>query len=310
MPAPLDSIRPDSSAFIRQARHRGHPWASALVLAFLVFLGVAAACSRSRAPVATPTPMPTATPRPTLTPTPVPTPRCVEPSLLLGDTRMVIDTLAPAIDGSLPVPPDTAGTAFWVAGTNVLYLFALSPSPGNLSLLTGLRAGDPAVITWADCMTDTYEVATVSAGEPDAASLMDQSGGGLSIYAVDSARASGMVVEAVRPSAEPVQTPEAGDEEGLLFDLALGDTTIFADKATVMLSITITNVGAQAFSLTLDDLSLGPDGGETAAPLSVEPDLPHEIQPGADAAFLIAFPHPGTPVAVLTVLDLTLELYY
>jgi hypothetical protein len=278
--------------------------------ALAILLALAAACSRTRAPVPTPTPAPTATPRPTLTPTPVPTPRCVEPSLLLGDTRLVIEALSPTLDGSLPVPPDTPGTAFWVTGSNIHYLFALSPRAENLALLEGLRAEDPAVITWADCMTDTYQVDTVFAGEPDPAALMAQTTGGLSVYALDPIGGSGFVVEAVRPVLEIAQTPEAGDEEGMQFDLALGETAISADKATVTLNITITNVGAEAFSLTMDDLSLGPDGGEAAAPLSVEPNLPHEIAPGAEAPFLITFPHPGTPVAVLSVLDLTLELYF
>src|SRR5262245_54414902 len=65
---------------------------------------------------------------------PTPVPACVQPTLTLGTTKFVIKTIARAADGSVAVPADLPDAAYWVDGTNVNYVFALSPASANLSL--------------------------------------------------------------------------------------------------------------------------------------------------------------------------------
>src|SRR5579859_5754844 len=106
------------------------------VIWLVAALAVGLAACNSK-PALTPTPSP-----PTLTPapptvtlvTPPPTPPCVRPTLTFGAHKFNIEALKRAADGSIPVPPDAAATAFWIDGTNAHYVFALSPTADNLDL--------------------------------------------------------------------------------------------------------------------------------------------------------------------------------
>ena len=57
--------------------------------------------------------------------------------------------------------------AHWVEGTNINYVFALNDAPGNLALKDTLKAGDVAVIQWANCMTVTFRVDRLQPGLPE-----------------------------------------------------------------------------------------------------------------------------------------------
>jgi hypothetical protein len=240
---------------------------------------------------------------------PIPTPACVEPSLTLGTLRFRIESIARAADGSLAAAPSNPGVAYWVEGTVINYVFALSPSAENLALRDTLKVGDEATITWADCMTDTYQVESVESSVPDLASLTAQSSGGLTAYAGEPG-GSGLLITAARPRVEAPETPEPTEEGAVQADMAFGETTVSADGSTITMGVTITNTGSIAFSLTTADLSLTPEGGQEQAPLSVEPALLQEIAPGAGVTLRITFAHPGTKVAVLRILDIMVEQYF
>jgi hypothetical protein len=199
--------------------------------------------------------------------------------------------------------------AYWVEGTVINYVFALSPSAENLALRDTLKVGDEATITWADCMTDTYQVESVESSVPDLASLTAQSSGGLTAYAGEPG-GSGLLITAARPRVEAPETPEPTEEGAVQADMAFGETTVSADGSTITMGVTITNTGSIAFSLTTADLSLTPEGGQEQAPLSVEPALLQEIAPGAGVTLRITFAHPGTKVAVLRILDIMVEQYF
>src|SRR5436305_14677242 len=119
-------------------------------------------------PVATPTApvaSPVATraaatlaPLPTPTLVPPPTPPCGQPSLTLGAAKFRIETLARAADGSLAVPPDKPGLAYWIEGTNAHYVFALSPTADNLALNGSLKRGDAVRIAWGHCRSEDFAV--------------------------------------------------------------------------------------------------------------------------------------------------------
>jgi hypothetical protein len=243
-------------------------------------------------------------------PTPFPTPACVEPSLTLGAARYRVEPIARAAGGSLAVPQDTPGVAYWIEGTVVNYVFALSPSAENLALKDTLQAGDEVTITWADCMSDIYQVQTVDSSVPDLVALTDQSSGGLTVFARAGSEGTGLLVRAGRPRAVVLETPAPTAEGAIQADMAFGEATVSADGQTITMGVTITNTGTAPFSVTAGDISLTPEGGEPLAPLSVEPVLPQEIQRGAGVTFEIRFPHPGTKVAVLRILDTTVEQYF
>jgi len=241
---------------------------------------------------------------------PVPTPACVEPVLTLGAAKFRIRSIARAADASVSVPRDTPDVAYWVEGTNINYVFALSPSADSLALKDTLKVGEEAVITWADCMADAYQVEAIESGPLDLAALTDQATGGLTVFVQAGSADTGLVVHAIRPVPEAVETPALTEEGAIQADIAFSETTTSADGKTISMGLTITNVGATAFAIAPGDISLTPEGGEPLAPLSVEPALPQGVQPGASVALQITFPRPGTNVAVLKILDTTVEQYF
>jgi hypothetical protein len=82
------------------------------------------------------------------------------------------------------------------------------------------------------------------------------------------------------------------------------------DRQTLQISLTITNRGSQAITITNDDLSLAAENMPPEAPLRVVPALSQELQPGASMPLVITFGNPGGQYAMLRVFDTTLDLFY
>lgn len=242
---------------------------------------------------------------------PVPTPACVQPTLTLGAAKYRIQPVARAADGSIPGPGDAADVAYWVEDTVVNYTFALASAPGNLALESALHAGDETIITWADCMSDTFRVESVATGLPDPAALTDQGTGGVTAFVQGASTGDGLVIRARRPLPPTPEAAAAPEEPaGVQADMAFGETSVSEDGKTISISVTITNTGAVPITIGMGDLSLTPEGAADVPPTAVEPALPQEIAPGAGVTLQITFPRPGTKVAVLRILDTTLEQYF
>ncbi len=272
----------------------------------MVWLGPQLFGPQATAPRATPVPF-TPTPTP---PPPTPTFPCGEPTLTLGATQFQIKTIARAADGSVNVPADTPDMAYWVEGTNANYVFALSAAPGTLALESSLQAGDKADILWGDCSTEEYVVKTVEGGQSDASMLFDQSIGGVTAFVQSGPATVRLVIRGGRPEAQAVDTPSPTDANAIQAEISFGDTTTSADGQTVNLSISIKNTGPTVISLTAADLSLTVEGTEPLAPVSVEPALPREIQPGGSETFSITFPKPAANTAVFKILDFSVDIFF
>ena len=240
---------------------------------------------------------------------PVPTPQCVEPTLTLGAAKFVIQSLARAADGSIAVPGDKPDVAYWVEGTNVNYVFGLSPTPNNLALKTTLKTGDEATIVWADCGTDEYVVKEIEAGQINDSTLFDQSSGGLSVFVQASLSSGGLIIRAGRPEAAIIDTP-VPDENEIQAEMSFLDTTTSPDGVTVTIGVSILNTGKQAISLSESNISLTPENAAPLALVSVEPALPLEIKPGVSETFHMTFPRPATSTAVLKILSFSVDYYF
>jgi hypothetical protein len=247
-------------------------------------------------------------------PAPAPTPQCVRPTLTLGSTQFPIETLARAADGSLALPADKPGAAFWIEGTSVNYVFALNPTANNAALKDALKSGDTAKIVWADCGADEYVVKSVEAGLPEQSVLYDQSHGGLTVFVPGGSSGGALTITGARPQAAAVETPGPGEAptetNEVQADLSFLGNTTSPDGKSVQITLTITNTGSAAISLTANDLSLTAENAAPLAPTSVEPSLPQTIPPGAGATFAITFPHPGANIAVLKILTISLDYYF
>lgn len=244
--------------------------------------------------------------RATLAPV-IPTPQCIEPTLTLGATTFHVKSI-PSDLGSYPsIPQDTADAAYWLEGTTINYVFALSPTSNNLILNTTLKAGDLAVINWADCSKDDYVVKSIDTLSPSDLNILDQTTGGITVYVrTDS---SSLVIRGEHPIIQSAETPLPTDVNAIQLDIQFSDLTP-PDNSSVKIGLNITNKGTQTVTLTNNDISLTAENGSEVFPLAVEPALPQDIQPNGTITLAVTFPKPGTNSAVLRILDTTVDYYF
>jgi hypothetical protein len=222
------------------------------------------------------------------------------------------------------LPSDEPGIAYWVTGAGAHYVFALSTEGQNVEALASASPGDPAIILWGDCSREEYVVKRVQNGPADIISLYNQVGSGFSVY-VAGGPFGGLVIESglsatpeeVAAAEEtPETTAEAVDEtpetaEGQVqAEISFLETVEAPDGATITLDIEVLNIGQEPITLTVDDISLTPEGRQTLPLHTVEPDLPVAIQPGESQAFSLVFPKPPAGASVFRIWDFSVEFYY
>ncbi len=246
---------------------------------------------------------------------PIPTPACIDPELSLGAASFRIQSLARTPDGSVQVPPDTPGVAYWVEGTSPRYVFALSPTGENQNFGASVKPGDAVTIVWADCGAETYAVTGAEIGTPEMPALLDQPATGFTLFIRSAGSPVTLVIHAenpvllVTPATNP--TEAAGQPEpGIQAEITFGESNPSPDGKSYQMAITVKNTGSQAIRLSPGDISLTPENGQPLAPLSVDPTLPQEIVPGASLDLKIVFPMPEGKTAVFKILDFTMDLYF
>jgi hypothetical protein len=242
--------------------------------------------------------------------TPPPTPPCIQPTLTLGTTKFRVETIARAADGSIPVPQDKPDVAYWVAGTNARYVFALSPTASNLALKTTLKSGDAANIRWGDCSTDEYVVNAVESGSTNDAKLFDQSTGGITVLIQPASSAEGIVITGGRPQAQATEPASPTEENAIQAELSFLETKTSPDGKTLTLSVAVKNAGDKSFTLSTNDISLTVGDAAPAPPLGVDPALPQEVKPGASETFHITFAKPAGNTAVFKLLTFSADIYF
>ena len=239
--------------------------------------------------------------------TPAPTPQCVEPTLTLGTANFRVESVAREANGFPEIPKRKNNVAFWVEGTTINYVFGLSPTKENLALNTVLKAGDPAIINWADCSKDEYVIKSVDTAQPNDLNIFDQSTGGLTVYV--QTYSSSVVIRGERPIVQPAETPVVTSENATQLDIQFSDLTP-PDNQSVRIGLNITNQGTQVVTLTNNDISLTTENGPEVFPLTTEPALPQEIQPGGSLSLTVTFPKPQASSAVLRILDVTFDYFF
>ena len=239
----------------------------------------------------------------------IPTPDCGSPTLVLGSKTYQIQILTPAADGSLPVPPNTSGVAYWVEGTNTNYVFALSPTPDNMALQTSLPSGDLATLNWTDCTTMSFTVSAIQGEQLNDPALLDQSTPGILVFVQTDPSTAGFVIKG-NPAEETVSVLDTPmpDESGILAEISLLDTSTSPDGTTIKVGISIQNYGQTAFTLSLSNVSLTPQDSTPLALISSEPSLPKEIDPGATETFYFTFPHPSAQIATLKIFTVEYDI--
>jgi hypothetical protein len=116
-----------------------------------------------------------------------------------------------------------------------------------------------------------------------------------------------LVIRGERPVQQVAETTVPAS--GIQFDLTLLNPSAPDDK-TVKIGFALNNTGSQPITLTDKDISLTTANGSEIFPATVEPSLPHEIQPGNSLSIYATFPKPAESSAVLRVLDVTLDYHF
>lgn len=239
----------------------------------------------------------------------VPTPPCSVPNLALGNKNYQIDSVAGKPNEFSIIPPGNPDTAYWIEETTIHYAFALSPTVNNLGLKNSLKLGDPVMITWSDCDQEEYVVASIETIQAGDLAIMDQTVGGLTVYVQDDAANTILVMQAERPiiqSSEPIENPtESPIQLDIQFDYDLAPP----DDQSITIGLMITNQGATTVILSSTDISMTVEGESPVFPSILEPSLPLEILSSNTVTLTVTFPKPRASMALLKILDLTLDYY-
>ena len=230
----------------------------------------------------------------------IPTPDCGTPTLVIGSTSYQIQTITPAVDGSLPVPADTAGIAYWVEGTNTNYVFLLSPTADNLALLSSLPAGTIAKATWKNCNSTSYSLLAPESGSITGSTLPDQSLNELTIFIQSDLSGNGLLVkgELTEEQISTFNTPSASEIQA---EIGILEATTSSDGTTIRIGVSIYNWGRSAFTLSSSNISLTQQDGTTLTMISSEPPLPKEIKPTSTENFFLTFARPSSQAAILKI---------
>jgi hypothetical protein len=230
-----------------------------------------------------------------------------EPTLLLGTNQYHIQSLNPNSDGSLKIPGNQPGNAYWIKGTNTNYVFGLGPTDNNLSLESSLKTGDQATVTWDNCNSTKFSLTSPQAGVPDNATLLDQSVSGITIFVQPGPSVSGFVAKG-ELTKETITTFNTPDKAEIQAEVSLLETTTSSDGETIRVGISILNNGQAPITLSANNVSLTPDGATALMPDKSEPALPKEIKTGATEAFYFTFARPNTQIATIKVFSAEYEL--
>lgn len=229
------------------------------------------------------------------------------PNLVLGNRLFAIHTIKQANDGSLQIPGDQPGMIFWVDGTNVNAVYALSPAADNEALQSNLTAGTTAVVTQAGCNTTSYILSAPVAGVPDTSALMDQSLSRITIFMPPFSTSSGFVILGDLQG-ETISKFNSPNPAELQAEISLLGTTTSADKTTITVSISINNTGQTAGELNTTTVSLTPGMSAPQSPVSSDPALPLTIALGKTVVVKLVFNRPVEPTATLKVFSAEYEL--
>jgi len=228
-------------------------------------------------------------------------------TLLLGANQYSIKTIKPKSDGTLSVPNNHPDTAYWVEGTDINYVFGLSPMANNLSLETSLKAGDEATIIWDNCNSTKYSLSSPQPGAPNNAALLDQSVSEITVFIQPDSSTAGFVIKG-ELLGEIITTFNTPDPAEIQAEVSLLETTTSADGKTIRVDISILNNGQSPITLSASAISLTSENA-TAITLEIsEPALPLEIKPGAAETIHLTFPLPSTPIATLKIFSAEYEL--
>ena len=237
----------------------------------------------------------------------IPTPDCGAPTLVIGSTTFQIQPIKFSLDGTLPIPADGISIAYWVNGTNTNYVFGLSPTQDNLSLISSLPPGSTGIATWNNCNSTSYTLFALEENPVGISTFLDQSTEGITIFLPSDSFTPNYIVrgELTGEQISIIDTPSGNDIQA---EISLLETTASPDGTSVRIGITVQNYGQAVFTLSASDVSLTTSEGTPLAMLGSEPPLPKEIAAGDTETLYFTFQLPKSPTAFFRVLGIEYEV--
>lgn len=225
---------------------------------------------------------------------------CGDARLQIGTNLFSIKTIKKNSGQKLSIPVETSATAYWVEGTDINYVFGISPTADNHSLLAEVGAGDIATVTWENCNTSIYALSNVQPGNPDIPVLLDQSQTQITIFMPGDATSTGLVIkgELQGDTLISFNTPDASS---MLVEISFLGSTTSSDQTTINVSVSVNNYGKSTIRLAAEDVSLTPEGGFALSPINIEPSTLKGIKPGATETISFTFPRPPTTSATFKI---------
>jgi hypothetical protein len=246
---------------------------------------------------------------PTPAGTPVQKPSCAGASLQVGSDTWQVESAWRASDGSINVPSDTPGMAYWVQGPKNNYIFALSPTQANLDLFSSLQDGELARLTTQDCDSVTYRLSLPYPGEPGSEVLANQPASGIIVYIPDSSLASGTYTSGVLSQVTITSLGEADPAPAdPQVSISLQNISTPTDGIHIQVVATLLNTGTTPITVSNGDFSLIPQSALPLELIQSYPSLPARISPDQMVTFNLVFPRPSNPSAILKILAQSFNL--
>jgi hypothetical protein len=245
----------------------------------------------------------------TPTETPTQAPLCTGLILQVGPASWRIASLERASDGSVNIPDDTAGIAYWVRDPGTVYVFALSPTQGNLDLFATLQGDEQAILTSEDCDAVEYILSAPQPGEPNQQGSAGQSASAITIYIPGSSTASGEFIqgELVGVTIASLAGSEPAPPDPKV-EISLLSIYTPSNGQHLQVVISILNAGTPPITVSNSDFILTPQGAPELALIQSYPSLPTKISPDEVITFNLVFPRPSTPTATLKILSQSFDL--
>jgi hypothetical protein len=241
--------------------------------------------------------------------TPTQMPSCNGASLQIGADTWQVESAWRASDGSINVPSDTPGIAYWVQGPQNNDIFALSPTQANINLFSSLQDRELALLTTQDCDSVAYRLSLPQPGEPGQEQLASLPAPSIIVYLPDSSLTAGTYTTG---SLSEVTITSLGESDPAPADpqvsISLQDVSTPTDGIHIQVVVTLLNSGTTPITVSNGDFTLLPTSASPLELIQSYPSLPARISPDQMITLNLVFLRPATPNATLKILAQSFSL--
>ncbi|MBI4772078.1 MAG: DUF4352 domain-containing protein [Chloroflexi bacterium] len=220
-------------------------------------------------------------------------------SLTLGEQPFALTPVHVAADGSLPVPADAEGAAYWIYGTLINYAIALPNTADNAVIMGALRVGDLIQLGLSRGQVLQFQVSNKLRVAPTAIELLAQNQPGLTLFLVGGVMTDRLVIQAqfVEPAAggEAAASPAGLNEPRTVAGVTVSVQAVRSVArpsevppgwSYLVVDYTLSNDGEAAFTAAQANSTLTDARGQDYSPTfqalgyATYPPLPDQIAAG------------------------------